>query len=120
MIKPPIIQADLRELRWREELSDRLNFLYEPPFRSVTSAYTATFADKVILANATGGAFSITLPSGPENARKSLYIKRVNSGLNAVTLDPAGSETIDNSATLALSALQGVFIFYDGSSWWSF
>jgi hypothetical protein len=82
---------------------------YATPTATVTvtvatksTAYTSTTSDDVLLCDAAGGAFSVTLHAA-STWTKTLTIKRVNSGANAVTVDPNASETIDGAATRALS-----------------
>jgi hypothetical protein len=67
-----------------------------------TTTYTTTTTDDVILADAAGGAFTITLHAA-STWTKTLTVKRINSGGNAVTLDGNASETIDGATTRALS-----------------
>jgi hypothetical protein len=121
MLKPPLVVGlAMPEIRWREELSTITNFLFSPQPVAVTSAYTAKYSDGVILANASGGAFSVTLPPVLGHKGEWLMVKRTNTGANAVTLDGNGAETVDGSATLALTSLQGVFLYNDGTQWWTF
>lgn len=75
-------------------------------FRVVTAA-AATYAildtDDTILADATGGAFTATLPTAVGRAGRRFTVKRVNAGGNAVTIGSAGG-TIDGAGTVALGA----------------
>lgn len=44
----------------------------------------------------------------------------INAGAGAVTVDPAGSETINGAATLAVTASTGRADFFsDGTQWWT-
>lgn len=76
-------------------------------FRSVTAAHTCKVADDhTILADASGGAFSVTLPPAAdclaENGGHEYVI--VNTGATGtVTVDGNAAETINGSATFALS-----------------
>lgn len=86
--------------------------------KSVTAAYTATALDHTILANAAGGAFTVTLPKAADNKGKILCVKRTNSGANAVTIARQGSDTIDGAATVTLSAQYASRLLQsDGSNW---
>jgi len=48
-----------------------------------------------------------------------IYVfKRINSGANAVIVDPSGAETIDGAATYTLSAQwNSVTIMSNGTAW---
>ena len=74
------------------------------PVVSKTSAYTATISDHTILCNATSAAFTVSLPTAAGITGRRYTVKKTDSSGNAVTVDPAGSETIDGSTTKTLSA----------------
>jgi hypothetical protein len=67
---------------WFQRMSSQVQGL---SITSVTGAYTASFDDDVILANATGGAFSVTLPNAEERKGKVLFIKKTDASGNAVS-----------------------------------
>ncbi|MDP3787375.1 MAG: hypothetical protein Q8R05_07535, partial [Candidatus Omnitrophota bacterium] len=80
------------------------NVGYKVPVVAKTAAYTATTSDMVITGDGTAAAFSITLPAASGNTGRSYTIKKIDSSVNAVTVDPNLAETIDGAATYALSA----------------
>lgn len=85
---------------------------------SKTSAYTATSSDCVISCDASGGAFTITLPTASGIAGRLYRIKKSDTSGNAVTIDPNGSETIDGSSTKSLTtAYDSVDLISDGTNW---
>ncbi|MCA9058609.1 MAG: hypothetical protein KDA85_08920 [Planctomycetaceae bacterium] len=92
-----------------------------PPLRfmvSKTAAYTITTSDDIVLCDATGAAFTVTLPTAVGNTGRQLVVKRLNSGSNAVTVAAAGSETIDGASTVSLSTqYQVITMVSDGSNW---
>lgn len=97
------------------------------PAIKITGVVTkiATYApnantDEVILCNASGGAFSINLPSiASSGAGKRYVIKKIDSSGNVVTVDASGSELIDGALTYPLSTQwQSVQIYNDGSAWY--
>jgi hypothetical protein len=75
---------------------------------SVSGAYTAKLSDDTILCNASGGAFTVTLPAAASVPGKIYRIGKVESSGNAVTIDGNGSETIDGATTKAVSAGWGI------------
>ena len=87
--------------------------------RSTSSTITADFNDGMILVDATGGARTVNLKAATNMAGKVYVIKKIDAGVNAVTVDPNGAETIDGAATYAL-ALQwaSVTIRCDGTAWY--
>jgi len=54
--------------------------------RTVTSNYTVVATDDIILADATSGSFTVTLPSVSGNKGRPIFIKRINSGVNLVSI----------------------------------
>jgi len=69
-----------------------------------TGAYTVTISDSVITGDATAAAFSITLPTAVGITGRQYTFKKIDASANAVTIDGAGTETIDGAATYGLSA----------------
>lgn len=65
--------------------------------RTVTVATTATITDDVILANATGGAFTVTLPDPTTVLEAVFTVKRLNGGGNAVTIGGTVDGTVNPS-----------------------
>lgn len=82
--------------------------------RSKSAAYTANDGEAV-LADATSGAFTVTLPAS--SAGRSVTVKKVDSSSNAVTVTP-GSGTIDGAASLSLTVQYASRDFLcDGTNW---
>lgn len=83
-----------------------------------TSAYTITSSDGVILANATSGAFTVTLPD-PSSVQIGRHFTVKNIGTsNAVTVSRNGSETIDGANTYSLASQHStVTVVTDGTNW---
>ncbi len=83
-----------------------------------TAAYTIEEDDDVILGNATGGAFAVTLPKASLFEGRRFTAKKIDASANAVTLDGDGSETIDGAANVALAAQwDKVTVLSDGTNW---
>lgn len=86
-----------------------------------TTTYTVLVGDfaALITGDASGGAFSITLPTVADAGDGfEITIKKIDSGSNAVTVDGAGSETIDGATTYDLAAQWDSAIFRcDGTGW---
>ena len=86
---------------------------------TVTVAYTALTTDDLILCNATSGAFSVTLPPVAGALGVILDIKKIDSSANAVTVDGASSETIDDATTAVITVqYEDVTVHCDGTEWW--
>lgn len=84
-----------------------------------TGAYTATASDYTIICNASGGAFTITLPAVASHTNRIYHIKKIDNSVNAVTIDGNGAETIDDGATAILTVqYESVSVQSDGSEWW--
>jgi hypothetical protein len=89
-----------------------------PNVSSKTSAYTVTATDGLVKCDATSAAFTVTLPTAVGITGKIYIIKKVDASANAITIDGDGSETIDGSATVSLSAQWNKYVLMsDGSNW---
>lgn len=87
-------------------------------YRSVTASGNVVSGDYLIIADATGGAITMALPPAALVPGRIYAFKRVNSGANAVVIDPNASETIDGAATYTLSAQwNSVTIMSNGTAW---
>lgn len=86
-----------------------------PTVRTITASDVVVAADDVILADATGGAITVTLGPAERLQFLKITIKRVNSGANAVTVNG----TIDGGASFALaSQYKGVTVQSNGTQWY--
>lgn len=97
------------------KVDDGISYAYA----SKSGAYTATSADHAIACDATGGAFTITLPGAASvGAGFVLIVKKVDSSANAVTVDGSGAETIDGALTYSLSSQwKYVALMSNGAGW---
>lgn len=99
----------------------RQYFHAPPPYRRVRTVdtdTTLTQADDVVLADASGGAVTVTLESAAEYVGWAFIVKKIDSSGNAVTLTADGAEEIDGSGTLALAAqYDSATIISDGANW---
>lgn len=72
----------------------------------------------VVLADATSGAITVNLPAAADNEDRMIAVKKVDSSVNAVTVDANASETIDGNLTYSLSSQYDVVMLVsDGSNW---
>ncbi len=86
--------------------------------RSITSARTLDATDYTILGDATGAAFTVTLPAVASNAGRVYIVKKIDASANSLTIDGNASETIDGAATLDLTAQWAhVMIQSSGTAW---
>lgn len=76
---------------------------FAPPIRTETGAYTITAADYTVLADASSGPFTITLPAA-ENGSQMVKVKKIDSSSNIVTVevDSLTSDTIDGESSFDL------------------
>lgn len=88
------------------------------PTVAKTGTYTATASDHVILCDASGGAFTVTLPAASGVPGTVYHIKKTDSSGNAVTVDGNASETIDGDTTKVIGTqYDSMMIICDGSNW---
>lgn len=88
------------------------------PIRTVTAGYAATEGDMVLRVDATAGPVTITLPSAGAVKGLTFVVKKVDGSANAVTVDPAGSETVDGATSVSTTTQWTVFrLLSNGSGW---
>ena len=72
----------------------------------------------VVLADATSGAITVNLPAAADNENRMIAVKKVDSSVNAVTVDGNATETIDGATTNVLSSQYDVVMLVsDGTNW---
>ncbi|KKL25918.1 hypothetical protein LCGC14_2400490, partial [marine sediment metagenome] len=87
----------------------------------VSGDYTATIKDQIILCNCDGGNITITLPLADDSKKTSLYIQKIDTSANTVTIDGDGTESVDDSPTQVLSNTdEYLHIDSDELNWWSY
>lgn len=93
---------------------------FATPWKVVTSAYTAIAGDK-ILANTTGGAFTVTLPATPTTGTYVSFADMSNWSVNNLTVARNGS-TIESLAEDLVIDIKGIRVdlVYSGTTWEAF
>ena len=87
-------------------------------YRSVTTSGNVVSGDYLIIADATAGAITMTLPPAALVPGRIYAFKRINSGANAVIVDGYAAETIDGAATHTLTPQwNSVTIMSNGTAW---
>lgn len=124
--KDPSIDAT-QDLRWLRDFAlsvlrisqGRINF--DGMFHHKTLKITANLLandECVILADATSGAITITLPDAESALDRVYYIKKTDVSANTVTIDGENAETIDGAITETLTAqFETIQIVSDGTEW---
>lgn len=83
-----------------------------------TAAYTVDDDDLVVLCDATGGAFTVTLLTAAGREGQRLIVKKTDAGVNVITIDGAGAETIDGAAAVTLTVQYSTKeLVSDGTNW---
>lgn len=84
-----------------------------------TSNYSLSTSDMTILADATSGNVTLTLPSASSTSGQVFYIKRIDSSANTVTISRSGSDTIDGMTSFTLDQQYTVSgLVSNGSAWY--
>lgn len=84
-----------------------------------TGNYVIGSTATVILADATNGSLTVTLPTVVGITGRVYRIKRLNSGANTVTIGTTGGQSIDGGTTQVLNAQYvSVDVISDGTQWW--
>jgi hypothetical protein len=83
-----------------------------------TANYTLTAADGTIRGDATGGAFTLTLPTAVGISGRMYSAKKVDATANVVTVATTGGETIDGAATASLAVQYSSLSFRSNNVNW--
>jgi len=85
---------------------------------SLTASYTMVDIDSLILGDATAGNITVTLLTAAGREGREIYVKKIDSSSFTVTIDAAGSETLDGSTTTVLTQENAVRGYKsDGTNW---
>ena len=88
------------------------------PGKTVAAAYAIQDNDGVILANAAGGVFAVTLPLAARSYGRVVSIKRLNP-MNVVNVTCSGADLCDGLAVQVLGAQWvWVTVWSDGVAWY--
>ncbi|HKX23646.1 MAG TPA: hypothetical protein VJM46_00255, partial [Candidatus Saccharimonadales bacterium] len=80
--------------------------------------YSLTLLDHTVLANASGGSLTLTLPTAGALTGKSYTLKKIDASANAVTIATSGSQTIDGNPDFVLPAQwRYITVQSDGVNW---
>lgn len=85
---------------------------------TVTANYTMVDIDALILGNAASGSLTVTLLTAAGREGRRIAVKKTDSSINTVTIDAAGSETLDGATTVVLTQQNAVRDYIsDGTNW---
>lgn len=99
----------------REELAYVQRGMRLPVSKTVTTTYTASPSDDVLFCDASGGAFTVTLPDPTRVRNMRITIKKIDASGNAITI----GATVDGGASPTVAAqYDTVTVQSDGSAWY--
>lgn len=111
------IEWEYQTLNWSQRVKDFLDTIHQPNAVSKTAAFTAGL-ETIYLCDASGGAYTVTLPDVAKSVNQVYSFVKTDSTGNAVTVDGNGSQTINGSTTYALSSqYDAVQIVCNGTAW---
>lgn len=86
---------------------------------SVSTTYTATLQDDVILCDGTSGGFTVNAPAVATCPGKSYWLKKIDAASTNITFDPSGSEQVEGAST-HVNGMQNDCYHYvnDGTAWY--
>lgn len=85
---------------------------------AATTTYTIAVTDGAVPCDASGGAFTVTLPSAVTAKRGRFYqINKVDASANALTIAAAIGQRIDGMGSIVLYGRVSVTIMSDGANW---
>ena len=87
------------------------------PIRTATATYTASIGDYTILANTSGGGFTIRIPSASVAMEKVYNIKKIHASGTLTILSDNG--TIDGDASRSIASLyESITVHSNGTAWY--
>lgn len=100
-------------------INSKPGLAYNAASRTVTAAaYQAQASDHTILCDATSNAITVTLLSANLKAYPYVVIKKTDATANAVTIDGAGSQTINGASSITLGSQYQTAILHADSTGW--
>jgi hypothetical protein len=81
-----------------------------------TGAYTVVAGDLGTIINCTSGTFTVSLTAAA-TLGAGFNVTVWNTGAGTITIDPAGTETLDGATTLVLRQNEGTQILCNGTNW---
>lgn len=86
------------------------------PVTSTTLGFTVMLSDRARIYNFTGGAATVALQTASTYG-DNFFFGVANNGSGAVTIDPAGVETIDGASSIDINPGESTLIMTNGSTW---
>jgi hypothetical protein len=119
---PPSFQFgyNTTDLAWKMYVNSRWEKLLgsRATYRALTSNTTLTENDEFVFGNASGGAFTITLPSAVTFTRKVYQITRTDNTPSIALSITSTSGTVGGKATYKLMTQdESLFVISDGTNW---
>lgn len=117
---PGGISVDNLQVTKRAEISGSLEVIetFSGEIKEISSDYSAQ-PSEIILADASGGPITISLPDSPEESEM-IRIKKTDSTSNTITIDGNGL-TIDGDSTKNISVqYESLTFISNGSDWFVF
>ena len=94
-------------------------FLSGQGYRNITGTTTLASSDEAITVDCTGGNVTLTLMSAASYAGRILTVRRTDASGNTLTVQRAGSDTIDGGTSITISASGNKRILSTGSAFFS-
>ncbi len=87
---------------------------------NITSDFVASIKDQVIIADATSGAITVTLPKVERALNREIMVKRINKGGNKVTILPVAPDTIDRETSVDITGQHDCITLCSNqpNDWW--
>ena len=92
--------------------------LFQIEVVTTTVSYTMVDIDSLILGDATAASITVTLLTAAGREGRDIYVKKIDTSDNTVTIDAEGTETLDGSTTIVLTQRNAVRGYRsDGTNW---
>jgi hypothetical protein len=87
------------------------------PSSTKTTSYTILGTDVVVLADATSGPLTVTLPAAASFSNYRFYVKRIDTSSNTCTVTRTGGDTIDGQSSVLIDSYTSLMVLSNGTNW---
>ena len=86
---------------------------------SLSSSILPIISNFVVFADAISGSFTLTLPDAISTVGKQFHVKKIDNTGNTVTIQPSGSQVIDNASNKVITTpYTSINLVSYSNNWW--
>jgi hypothetical protein len=114
----PFVQADKPSMPLGG-ISGPVKLQNDDEYMTNVSASFAVTVETVVIADATSGGLTVTLPKAAACVGRRIVVKKEDGSANAVAVQPQGTDTIDGQSSVSIGAANGgKVVISNGTKWY--